>query len=247
MDSDEGKNAAYARKIYPLRKNGNLLLSTLLLGNTAANALLSILMADFAGGIVGFFTSTFLILVFGEIIPQAACQRYALRVGSFAVPVVRVIQVLFYPVTKPIAFALDCVLGMELATTYSGAEMLKLLQIHVAENALDKDTAKTMTGALQYKEMSVRDVMTPLQNVFMLKTDEKLNFETIAKIFKTGYSRIPVYEVSKVCGIFGTLTPSAGDFFLVVSFVSVLNVFVCCSNVYSHGRTMSSVCYLSKT
>ena len=55
-----------------------------------------------------------------------------------------------------------------------------------------------MTGALKYKEMAVRDVMTPLANTFMLNTDEKLSFETIAKIFKTGYSRIPVYEISKV-------------------------------------------------
>jgi metal transporter CNNM len=31
----------------------------------------------------------------------------------------------------------------------------------------------------------------------MLNVDEKLNFETIAIIFKTGYSRIPVYEVSR--------------------------------------------------
>jgi metal transporter CNNM len=31
----------------------------------------------------------------------------------------------------------------------------------------------------------------------MLPVDEKLSFETIGKIFKTGYSRIPIYEISK--------------------------------------------------
>ena len=40
--------------------------------------------------------------------------------------------------------------------------------------------------------------MTTLDRVFMLNVDEKLSFETIARIFKTGYSRIPVYEVSPV-------------------------------------------------
>jgi len=39
--------------------------------------------------------------------------------------------------------------------------------------------------------------MTPLKHTFMLSVDEKLNFETIAKIFKTGYSRIPVYEITR--------------------------------------------------
>jgi metal transporter CNNM len=92
---------------------------------------------------------------------------------------------------------LDKALGKELATTYSSAEMLKLLQIHVQEEVLDKDTAVAMTGALKYKDMTVSEVMTTLQHTFMLSVDEKLNFETIATIFKTGYSRIPVYEVSK--------------------------------------------------
>jgi len=201
MHGDDSVNAAYAKKIYPLRKRGNLLLCTLLLGNTCVNSLLSIILADWAGGAFGVVISTFLILIFGEIAPQAACSRYALWVGSRAVPLVRVIVVILFPISYPISRVLDCVLGKELATTYSNAEMLKLLQIHVEENAIDPDTAITMTGALKYKEMAVRDVMTPLANVFMLKTDEKLSFETIAKIFKTGYSRIPVYEISKVSGM----------------------------------------------
>lgn len=197
MDGDDPVEAAAARKIYTVRKNGNLLLCTLLLLNVAVNALLSILLADKAGGLAGFLGSTGLIVIVGEILPQALCSRYALRIGSFAVPLVRVIIVIIYPVAAPLAFLLDLALGQELATTYSSAEMLKLLQIHVQEEALDKDTAVAMTGALKYKDMAVSDVMTPLKHTFMLSVDEKLNFETIATIFKTGYSRIPVYEVSK--------------------------------------------------
>ena len=44
--------------------------------------MLSIIMADFAGGLTGFFVSTFVIVIFGEIIPQASCSRYALEVSS---------------------------------------------------------------------------------------------------------------------------------------------------------------------
>jgi len=42
----------------------------------------------------------------------------------------------------------------------------------------------------------VKEVMTPIENTFMLDAEEKLSFDLIAQIFKTGYSRIPVYEVS---------------------------------------------------
>jgi hypothetical protein len=207
IGGDDEKYREMAKKIYPIRDNGNLLLCTLLLGNVSVNALLSILLADKAGGIIGFLASTFLIVIFGEIIPQASCSRYALEIGSKTVPLVRIIILLFYPVAFPLAWALDRALGQELATTYSNAEMLKLLQIHVQEERIDKDTANAMTGALKYRDMAVKDVMTPLANAFMLSVEEKLNFETIAAIFKTGYSRIPVYEINKVCPCFYYLYP----------------------------------------
>jgi hypothetical protein len=42
-------------------------------------------------------------------------------------------------------------LGRELATTYSNAEMMHLLKIHVEENVIDQEAANAMTGALTYK------------------------------------------------------------------------------------------------
>lgn len=198
MEGDDERFKEYATKIYPLRKRGNLLLCTLLLGNVAVNSLLSILTADKFGGTVGLLSSTFLIVIFGEITPQAFCQRYSLEVGSAMVPVVRVILVLLYPIAFPLSYALDKALGEELATTYSSSEMLKLLQIHVAEEVMHPDTATAMKGALKFKDLTVKEVMTPVAMTFMLSAEERLTFETIAKIFKTGYSRIPIYHVSKV-------------------------------------------------
>lgn len=72
------KDAKNARAIAPIRNNGNLLLCTLLLGNVAVNALLSIFLAQIAGGLIGFLVSTAGITLFGEIMPQATCSRHAL-------------------------------------------------------------------------------------------------------------------------------------------------------------------------
>jgi Cyclin M transmembrane N-terminal domain len=72
MSGDDAQSARYAKKIYPIRTNGNLLLCTLVLGNVAVNAVISILMANYTGGLVGVLSSTFLIVIFGEITPQAA-------------------------------------------------------------------------------------------------------------------------------------------------------------------------------
>jgi hypothetical protein len=71
MAGDDPDAAKYAERIYPLRKQGNLLLCTLLLGNVAVNSLMSIFSAAIFDGTIGFLSSTFAIVIFGEIIPQA--------------------------------------------------------------------------------------------------------------------------------------------------------------------------------
>ena len=70
MGGADEKARKCAQAILPIRKNGNLLLCTLLLGNVAVNAMLSILTAGIFGGTSGFLLSTTFIVIFGEIIPQ---------------------------------------------------------------------------------------------------------------------------------------------------------------------------------
>jgi metal transporter CNNM len=65
----EALDARYAAKILPLRRRGNLLLCTILLGNVSVNSGLSILMGDLTSGLAGLLISTAIITMFGEIIP----------------------------------------------------------------------------------------------------------------------------------------------------------------------------------
>ena len=62
-------NAAYAQRILPLRKRGNLLICTVLLGNVSVNSILSIIMADLTTGLAGMLISTGIVVLFGEILP----------------------------------------------------------------------------------------------------------------------------------------------------------------------------------
>ncbi|GMI42670.1 hypothetical protein TrCOL_g2899 [Triparma columacea] len=197
MGGSDPKAAKNAKKIRPIRKNGNQLLCTLLLGNVAVNALLSILTAELFGGLSGFLMSTAIIVIFGEIIPQASCSRYALQIGAKSIPVVKVIMVLMFPLSYPMAWCLDKALGEEMGTIHSKAEMKRLLEIHVRAGGLDEEEGKTMAGALQYQDKVVEEVMTPLEDVFMVSIDDKLTFDLVAEIFKSGFSRIPVYEVNE--------------------------------------------------
>ena len=130
MASENMQNRESARKIQPLRKHGNWLLCTLLIGNVAVNAALSILLADKTSGIVGFFVSTATITVFGEIIPQALCSRYALEVGARTIWIAWPLMWIMAIIAYPISYVLDKILGDELGTVYSNKELQKLVDIH---------------------------------------------------------------------------------------------------------------------
>ena len=140
------KEREYAQKILPVRKKGNQLLACLLWSNMSVNAALSIIMADLTSGAVGFVVSTVVIVLLGEILPQAGCSRYALRVGAFFVPSVQVLLFILYPVSKPIAIVLDYWLGEEVGTIYSKREMASLLSQHVQLNLLHQREAAIMLG-----------------------------------------------------------------------------------------------------
>ena len=102
----------YAAAIEPLRKRTHLLLCTLLIGNMLATETLPIILDDlFGGGWKAIVISTVLVVVFGEIIPQAVCSVHALKIGYYTSWLVRGLMILMYPIAGPFALLLTWALG----------------------------------------------------------------------------------------------------------------------------------------
>ncbi|MCK5084176.1 MAG: HlyC/CorC family transporter [Candidatus Pacebacteria bacterium] len=194
-----------AQKVYALRKNGNLLLCTLLIGNVAVNAALSIFLGSIASGLIAGIIATSLIVVFGEIVPQAIFSRHALKLGAKLAWLVRIFIFLFYPISYPISWALDRGLGKEMPTIYSKHELIKIIEDHEdsEESDIDIDEEKILKGALSYSSKTVNDILTPRTEIFALSFDQKLTKKNIEKICKKGHSRIPVYkrDLDSIIGI----------------------------------------------
>jgi metal transporter CNNM len=189
----------HAKRVYPLRKKGNLLLSTLLIGNVAVNSTLAIFLGSLTAGVLAGSLATGLIVVFGEILPQAFFARYALRLGSKAIPFVYVVMGLLYPITKPISFMLDKMLGRELPATYTKGEFKLLLQQQkeLKRSDLSKHEFSILEKGLIFADRQVKDVMTQRTNVFFVRVHTALDRDLLDRIYRQGHSRIPVFDRSK--------------------------------------------------
>jgi metal transporter CNNM len=200
----EAEERKYAKAILPVRSKGNLLLCTLLLGNTAVNSFIAILLADLTDGPIGLVTSTLAIVTFGEIGPQAACSRHGLAIGAHTIWIVKCFIFLLFPFAWPISKFLDKILGRDLGNFHTQDELKHLVKIHVEHpdaredfGAISSHDGNMLTGALEYKEKRVSDVMTTLDKVFMIDNHTRLTFTVLMSIYRSGFTRVPVYETSR--------------------------------------------------
>lgn len=130
VESGTPKEVKCAKRILPVRKHGNFLLCTLLVGNTAVNSALSIVTSDLFGGWAGFLASTLVILYLGEIVPQSVCFSYGLTIGAHAVPFVKLAMLLTSPLSYPTSRLLDWALGGEQAVRYNKSQLKSLVNLH---------------------------------------------------------------------------------------------------------------------
>lgn len=195
-----------AEKILPIRKRGNFLLCTLLLGNTLVNAFLAILMGDLLAGFVGGLVASGFIVVFGEIIPQSVCSRYGLRIGAMSVPVVVFFMIAVGVIAYPISLLLDYVLGQEVSGTYSRDEFMEMIKINkTRELGIDDEEVGIVKGALSWSKKLVEEVMTKADACYILDESTILHKDTMTEILSKGHTRIPVHRKGENKEIFAIL------------------------------------------
>eukprot|EP01111_Echinosteliopsis_oligospora_P001358 TRINITY_DN1206_c0_g2_i1.p1 TRINITY_DN1206_c0_g2~~TRINITY_DN1206_c0_g2_i1.p1 ORF type:complete len:486 (-),score=166.93 TRINITY_DN1206_c0_g2_i1:282-1739(-) len=203
LNSTDEKQRGYAAKILPLVERHHLLLVTLLLTNAVAAEALPIFLDRLVHPAVAIAVSVSLVLLFGEVIPQAVCTRYGLQIGAAMAWFVWVMIGCLFVIAYPISLLLDALLGHDSGTFFRRAELKELVHIHgvdehvpMGEN-LTTDEVRIIKGALDMKEKTVETSLTAVDSVFAVDIDDDLDRALLTKIVESGHTRIPVYHKTK--------------------------------------------------
>lgn len=89
-------------------------------------------------------------------------------------------------ISYPLSRLLDFLLGREIGTVYDRERLVELIRVTKDHNLLENDEVNIISGTLSLKRKTVGEIMTPLEDVFVLPYDAVLDFETLAEITREG-------------------------------------------------------------
>ena len=207
-----------AKLVIHLLQDPKRLLATILISNNFVN-ILFILLFTYVGDV--FFKNltsplikflleivlvTFLILLFGEVLPKVYASRNALRFASFMAKPMNFLNMLLYFLSKPL-LSITGVVEKQLNRKQSDFSVQVLSQALelTSKGATTKEEKKILQGIVNFGNTETSQIMCPRMDIFAVATNEEFNVIT-EKIIKNGHSRIPVYEenIDNIVGILYT-------------------------------------------
>lgn len=210
-DSKTFKNRILVAKLLSTPKR---LLATILVANNFINIAIVLLFASLSSVLLDHFSDTFrfivevvivtfLILLFGEILPKVYASRNNEKFSGFMARPLVILEKLFAVLSVPMQMG-TTFLEDKLAKTKSNLNVNQLsqaLELTSEEETTDEEQ-KMLKGIVSFGNTDTRQVMRPRIDIFALDITASFS-EIVTQITKAGYSRIPVYEESldKILGI----------------------------------------------
>ncbi|WP_372945073.1 gliding motility-associated protein GldE, partial [Muriicola sp.] len=214
------KNTPAGSIVVKLLERPKKLLATILISNNAINIGIVLLFSDLGNTLFSSITyqimgvvsvrfllevvvATFLILMFGEILPKIYANRNKHQFSHFMAFPLKGLDILLTPLSSP----------MRSATIYLfdkfGRQRSNLSVDHLSqaleltsEGDTTKEEQKILEGIVSFGNTDTKQVMRPRIDIFALREDMKFP-EVLEEIKKNGYSRIPVFSdhIDKVIGV----------------------------------------------
>ena len=203
-------------KIERLLKQPKRLLATILVANNFINIAVVLLFANLSDSLfigveneliqlfIEIVVITFIILLFGEILPKIYANRNNLSFAQFMAGTIYVLDTYFlFYITRPMSYVthvLEKRFGQR-SSSFSIDELSQALEL-TEQNDTTQEEDKILQGIVSFGNTDTKQVMCPRVDVFALSTAMTLD-EILPQLIQEGYSRIPVYKerLDKIEGI----------------------------------------------
>lgn len=206
IDDSFQENSSKGKIISKLLEKPKKLLATLLVANNFVNIGVVILFLFIGKNLFSTITSpflkfsiqviivTFLILLFGEVLPKVYASRNNIKFAKWVAYPVAVLDKLLSPISLPmrkVTIYLHNKLGKQ-KTNFSVDQLSQALELTDSDESSSEEQ-KILEGIVTFGNTDAKQVMSPRMDIFALEIEE--SFATIySKIIEKGFSRIPVYR-----------------------------------------------------
>ncbi len=208
LNEIDQSNKTSDKKIIQLLNVSERLLATILISNNFVNVTIIMLCNYFFSEVIDFGVAevleflvltvllTFLLLLFGEIMPKIYSSQHTLSFCRKAAPILVVLQKIFYPLSSLLmrsSVVVNKVVSKE-NHDISVDELSQALELTDKEDI--KEERNILKGIIRFGDETAKEVMT--SRLDMIDLDIKTPYHDVLKcIVENGYSRIPVYAGSR--------------------------------------------------
>lgn len=214
------KNTPPGNIVVKLLERPKKLLATILIANNAINIGIVLLFSDIGDTLFSSITyqlmgvisirfllevvvATFLILMFGEILPKIYANRNRQQFSHLMAYPLRALDFLLTPLSSPMRSATIYLYNKfgKQKSNLSVDHLSQALEL-TSEGDTTKEEQKILEGIVSFGNTDTKQVMRPRIDIFALREDMKFT-EVLEEIKKHGYSRIPVFSdhIDKVIGV----------------------------------------------
>lgn len=194
------RNSAPAAAVLRLLTDVDLLLATILVVNNLVNICIVLLTSHIIDTLFMFqrfeflfktVLVTFLLLLFGEILPKVLAQTMPARFASFVARPLLALRWLFYPLSYILVRTSSRI--SEKASHKSEISLDELADAVDMTHSTTPEEHVMLSGIVNFVNTEVQEIMKP--RVDMTALDLTADYETVKRtIIESGFSRIPVYE-----------------------------------------------------
>jgi putative hemolysin len=206
LDEASKQNLSKTNLIISLLQKPKKLLATLLVANNFINIGVVILFSYIGSDLFSSVSSpllkfilevivvTFLILLFGEVLPKVYANRNNLKFAKFVAQPLYILDKLLSPISLPmraITIYFHEKLGKQ-KSNFSVDQLSQALELTSSEGT-SQGEQKILEGIVSFGNTDTKQVMSPRIDIFAIEINETFG-KLLPKIIDKGYSRIPVYN-----------------------------------------------------